>query len=106
MGLFQNIAALWQNRKALDALGNSIVTIKAEAVKDGLHSTEFWLTAGTSVLTVAGIFYPPLGLTAQTAGTIVGGLVALYTVARTLHKANPPQTITITPITPTPTPLP
>jgi tRNA C32,U32 (ribose-2'-O)-methylase TrmJ len=84
MGLLGNLKTVWRNRKAIKAASQALDQIKEAQVKDGLKTTEFWLTAVGTVGTLLSSLNGVLDTAVQ---------VCLYTVLRSLVKTSgqPPQ---------------
>jgi hypothetical protein len=78
--LFKKISLAWKTR-------NAVKKIKEAYMKEGIKSSEFWISAVTwiSVLLVAamGLLDP------KTATAILAGIAVVYTIARTIVKITP-----------------
>jgi len=73
--------------KALFVLNKEFNKIKEAKMKSGFRTTEFWLTALTSLLSVYGAVS---GLIPQDlALKIVAGIIMVYTIARAIVKFTP-----------------
>ena len=102
MGVFQNLGLLWKNRKLLKAASKAVDEIQEAKMKSGIKTTEFWLTAVSQLMTLAGALNGVID--PKTAAVISAVLTGIYGVLRTLAKQ--PDITTLVNVQNPPTPPP
>lgn len=85
MGLIANIKILWKNRELIKTALKATDQVKEVYVKNGLKTTEFWMTIITNIVTIVPLFQGILK--PETAAIILAAANGVYGVLRTLTKA-------------------